>query len=112
MVVQLRDVTPVEDDAAFGRLVQPDDRATHRGFAAAGLTHQTHRLAAANRQRDVVDGADVADVTVEQEPALDREVDLEMLELDERASAVRAHAVAAARVRSHSSTGTGLKHAT
>src|SRR6266508_2553483 len=52
-------------------------------------------------------------MAVEDDSALDWKVDLQVLELNERACAVRAHqAVAAARLRSHSSTGTGLKHAT
>ena len=54
-------------------------------------------------------------MAVEHEPALDREVELEVLELDERAASVgglgHGHAVAATRVRSHSSAGTGLKQA-
>ena len=68
-----------------------------------------------DRQRDVVDRADVADVAVEDEAALDREVDLEMLELDEWAGAVRRvrHAVAASRVALPLvERGTGLKQAT
>src|SRR5205085_1608775 len=113
-----RDVAAVEDDSAAGRPVEPQDRAADGRLPATRLADEAERLAAADRQRHVVDGADVADVPVEDEPAPDREVELEPVELDERpAGAVRlrgrgAHAVAAARVRSHSSAGTGLKQAT
>jgi hypothetical protein len=114
-VAELGDVSPVEDDAAVSRLVEPQDRPADGRLAAAGLADETERLPATDRQRHVVDGADVADVAVEDEPALDREVLLQVLQLDERPSAVAgiesAHAVAATRVRSHSSAGTGLKQA-
>jgi hypothetical protein len=86
---KLRDVLPIEEDSAFCRLVEPEDRSAHGRLSAAGLTDEANRLASIDRQRDVVDGTDVADVAVEQDAALDREVDLEVLDLDERPSAVR-----------------------
>src|SRR6266545_4649079 len=89
-VAELRDVAAVEENPALGGLVQAQDRAAHGRLPAAGLAHEPD----------------------EHEPALDREVDLQILELDERSRTVGSHTVAAARVRSHSSTGTGLKHAT
>src|SRR5207247_10981687 len=109
---ELRAVLPVEEDAPAGRFVEAQDRAPDRRLPAPGRADESDGLAAANRQGDVVDRADVADVAIEHQAALDREVDLEVLELDERACTVSCHAVAASRVRDHSSTGTGLKHAT
>ena len=80
------------------------------------IADEAERLSPADTQRDAVDRPDVAHVAVEDEAALDREVLLDVLELDERVGSVRAwlrraHAVAATRVRSHSSAGTGLKQA-
>ena len=110
---QVRDVLSVEDDPPFGRLVEADERASDRRLAAARLADETERLAALDRERDPVHGLDVADVAVEDEAALDREVDLQPVDLDQRARPGGvAHAVTADRVRSHSSSATGLKHAT
>src|SRR5918995_5978605 len=104
------DVLAVEDDAARGRLVEPQDRAPDRRLAASRLTHQSERLAAPDLERHVVDGLNVADVAIQEDPALDRKVDLEVLELDE--IPVLTQETTAARMFSHSSAGTGLKHAT
>src|SRR5205807_8821047 len=107
------DGTSVEDDPAGGRLVETQERASDGGLSAARLADEPDGLPPFDRQRDVVDRANVADVAVEHEPALDREVDLQVLDLDKRPGPVRTtHAVAASRARSHSSAGTGLKQAT
>jgi hypothetical protein len=110
VLAEIGNVPAVEDDATRGRLVEAQDRAADRRFTATRLADEADRLAAANLERDVVDSADVPDVTIEHDAALDREPNAKVLELDK--VAVDAHAVAAARVRSHSSTGAGLKHAT
>src|SRR4029077_14942069 len=109
-LTELRDVLTVEVDRSLGRLVEAGERVAAGGTSAARLADEPDGLTFLDRQRDVVDRPDVADVTVENEPALDREVDLEVLELDEWAGAVRRprHAVAASRSRCHASTGTGL----
>ena len=107
-LAERRDVLPVELDAPGGRLVQADDRPPDRRLPAARLADEPERLAALDRQRDAVDGLDVADVPVEHDPALDREVDLEIVDLDERL----AHATRRLSGARHSSSGTGLKHAT
>src|SRR5439155_4777199 len=87
-VPQLRDVAPVEDDPPGRRLVETEDRATDGRLPASRFTHQPDGFASFDRQRDVVDCPNVAHVPVEHKPALDRKVDLEVLDLDERASAV------------------------
>ena len=79
-LVERREVLPVEDDAPAGRLVEQEHRAAERRLAAARLADEAERLAAADREADAVDRLDVADVAVEQEPALDREVDLEVVD--------------------------------
>jgi len=84
VLAQLRDVATLEQDAPGGRLVEPQDRATDGRLATPGLPDEPDRLTALDLQRDVVDGTDVADMAIEDDPALDREVDLEVLELDER----------------------------
>ena len=90
-LVEPRDLLAVEDDPAVDRLVEAEDRPPDGRLAAAGLADEAERLPAPDLERDVVDGADVADVAVEQDAALDREVDLQPVDLDER-RAVRAHA--------------------
>jgi hypothetical protein len=80
-----RDVLAVEDDAPSGRLVEPENGATDRRLAAARLADEAEGLAALDRERDVVHRLDVADVPVEQDAALDREPDAEVLDLDESA---------------------------
>ena len=45
---------------------------------------EPERLAAPDLERDAVDRLDVADVAVEHDAALDREPDLQVLDLDER----------------------------
>src|ERR687897_3032843 len=109
-LVQMCDLLAVEDDPAVDGLVEPQDRAPDRRLAAAGLADEPERLAAANLERDVVDGADVTDVPIQDETALDREVDLQPIHLDEW-RAGHAHTVAT-RSCSHRSAATGLKHAT
>ena len=87
-------------------------RAADRRLAAAGLADKAERLAAADLEADVVDRLDVADVAVEDDPALDREPDLEVLDLDKIARATLTLMAAALPRLCHSSTGTGLKQAT
>src|SRR5438132_1585464 len=99
---EVRDVLAVEDDPAAGRLVEAQDRAADRRLAAAGLPDQTERLAALDRQADAVDGANVADVPVEDDAAADRKPDPQVFELYEIAVSSSCH----------SSAGTGLKQAT
>ena len=62
------EVLPSNSDPPAGRLVQPDDRPAGRALAAAGLADEPERLAAAQRERDAVDGPHVADVALEDEP--------------------------------------------
>jgi hypothetical protein len=82
------DVLAVEDDLAARRLVQPEDGAPDRGLAAAGLADEPEGLAPSDGEADVVDRLDVADVPVEQDAALDREPDPEVLDFDEGAVAL------------------------
>ena len=87
-LAEVRDVLAVEHDRAGGRLVEAQDRAADRRLPAARLADEAERLAAPDRERDVVDRLHVADVAVEHDAALDREPDREVLELDERAPPV------------------------
>ena len=111
-LAHVRDVGAVEEDRAAGGLVQAQQRPADRRLAAARLADEPERLAALDRQRDAVDRLHVADVPVHDDPAPDREPDLEILDLDERVAAVRAHAAPPSLVRCHSSAGTGLKQRT
>ena len=110
-LAEVRDVLAVEDDPAAGRLVETQDRPAHGGLPAARLADEAERFAATDLERDAVDRLDVADMPVEDEPALDRKVDLDVVELDEVAVDAQRETTASL-VRCHSSTGTGLKQAT
>ncbi len=112
VVPEVRDVGAVEDDLPGGRLVEAQQRAADGGLAAAGLADETKRLPAANVEADVVYRADIADVPVEDDAGLDREPDLEVLDLDQAAVARTHPATTAARCSAHAVSGTGLKHAT
>jgi len=76
---ELEDVLPVEEDLARRLVLQAQDRAADGGLAAAGLADETHRGAALDFERNVVDGLDVADGHLEQ-ARLDREILLEILD--------------------------------
>ena len=73
---------PSKRTVALGRLAQADQRAAGRALAAAGLADQPERLAPADLEGDAVDGLDRPDLGLE-DARPDREVDLEVLDLDE-----------------------------
>src|SRR3989441_13097190 len=52
------DGLPVQADAARADRHEPRDEAEERGFAAAGGSHDRHELAAADVERDVLDGGE------------------------------------------------------
>src|SRR5262249_24596719 len=54
------DEIAADDEVAAGLLLEPADDAQERGLAAAGWSQQHHDLAARHRQRDAVDGRDLA----------------------------------------------------
>jgi hypothetical protein len=80
---QRRQLTPLEADAAAGRLDEPDEAASERGLAAAGLPDQTERLAVLHVETYAVDRLDVLARTPEQ-PGPHREVFLEIANLEQR----------------------------
>jgi hypothetical protein len=69
---QVRDVVPVETDRSRGRLDQAQDAVGDGRLPAAGLADQAEHLARRERERDPVDGTD--DAPVSRQPAADREV--------------------------------------
>ena len=77
------DIGAVEHHPAARRLDQAQQRATDRRLAAARLADEAERLAATDREADVVDGLHVADLAT-QDPAHQREELVEVLDLDER----------------------------
>src|SRR5919108_577142 len=84
---QLRDVAPVEDDPAAGRVEQAHHAAGHRRLAAARLADDAERLALADGEGDAVDSLHRADLLLEDDPARNREVLLQVLD-DEELGAV------------------------
>ena len=99
---EVRDVLAVKEDPAAGRLIEAQDGSADGRLAAARLTDEPERLAALDRQADAVDGANVADVAVEDDAAANGKPHPQVLELYEIAASSRCH----------SSAGTGLKQAT
>src|SRR6185437_1765093 len=84
---ELRDVAALEDDFALGRFVEPDDGAPERRLAAAGLAYEPEGLPLPYGERDVVDGVHGPYLS-SQHAFVDREVFLDVLDLDERRVAV------------------------
>ena len=109
---------PSKTDRAAGRLVEAQDRPADRRLAAARLADEAERLAALDRQRDAVDRLHVADVAVHDDPAPDREPDLNLDEgcrrhlgraAGRRCGRLNAALATERAARCHSSAGTGLK---
>ena len=75
-------VHAVEPDRAAGRVAQPDHRAPDRALPAPGLADEAQRLAAANLDGHAVDRLDGALGGLE-DAGTDREVDLEVVDLDD-----------------------------
>src|SRR5262249_44999565 len=80
------DVLPVEDDLALGDVHQAQDEPRGGRLAAPGLPHQADGLARPDVEVDPVDGVDLADLLLEDDPAGDREVLLQAADPDERLS--------------------------
>src|SRR4029453_1944421 len=74
------DVLAVKEDPARRRLVEAQDGAADGRLPAPGLADEAERLAPLDFQRDVVHRLDVTDVAIEENAALDREIDLQVLE--------------------------------
>ena len=95
LAAERRQLPPLEADRAAGRLEQAEDAVAGRGLAGAGLADEAERLALADLEADAVHGPDEVDRPVDQQARLDREVLLEVGDLEER-RAVRAHETAPA----------------
>src|SRR5690606_31619028 len=54
-------ILPVEQDAALARLLEAGEHAQERGLAAARRAEQREELALVDRQRQIVDGGEVAE---------------------------------------------------
>ena len=76
----MRDVAAAEDDLSAGGIEQPHDAARERGLAAAGLADDAERLAFVQRQRDAVDRLHRSDLLLEDDPASNGEVLLDVLD--------------------------------
>ena len=77
-------VHAVELDPTVGGVDQPDHGSSERRLAATGLPHQAERLATLDVERDAIHGAHGADLTLEDDPLGDREVDLQPFGAQER----------------------------
>src|SRR5438105_4152903 len=82
--VGMADVATAEADRPRSGLKQPNERADEGRLAAAGLADDAHRFALPQLEGDVVNSVHVGDGAVDQEPGLDREVDDEVLGLQQR----------------------------
>src|SRR6266511_66234 len=77
---ETRDVATVEDDLAVGRVEQPHDAAGKGGLAATRLAHDPERLSRLDGEAHAVDRFHGADLLLEDDPARDREVLLDVLD--------------------------------
>ena len=59
---RLRDVDPVDEDLAVGRLLEPGQHAQRRGLAAARGPEQREELARLDLEVDAVDGGDAVEL--------------------------------------------------
>src|ERR671936_500510 len=84
LALQRRQFSATEPHRSGGRLIELQERATGRGLATSGLTDEAERLALLDEEGDTVDGADGADLALEDDPLREREVHHEVLNLDER----------------------------
>src|SRR4051812_3017857 len=84
-----RQLLTAETDRAGRRLQQLQDAVAGGRLAGPRLTHETERLPSADLERNVVDGLDVVDRLLDQDPLLDRKVLLQVLD-DEQRLGVRA----------------------
>ena len=82
--VEPRDVAAVEHDLAVRRVEQPHDAARHRRLPAARLAHDAECLPWLDAEGDVVDRLHGRDLLLEDDPPGDREVLLEVLDLEQR----------------------------
>src|SRR5690606_26358939 len=79
---QTGDVPAFEEDRPGGDLDETRDRPPGRGLAAPRLPHEAHRLPGRDLEADPVDGADAPHLSP-QDARLDREVDLEVVDLQQ-----------------------------
>src|SRR4051794_9479667 len=88
----MRDVAALEADRPVGGLDEAQQGAREGCLAASGLPHEPECLALRERERHVVDRVDPARLAPDEATRLDRKVQLEVLDVDERLRAVGAHA--------------------
>ena len=81
--LDLGDVLAIEQDGARRRVDEAQEQPSDRGLAAARLADEAERFAATDLEADAVHGLDEADLPLE-DPAVDREVLHEVLDLDQR----------------------------
>ena len=80
--VVLGNVLALEHDLARGDVEHLEDGEAGRALAAAGLSHQPQRLATAHGEGDTVDGLHAADLLAHHGAGHDREMNLEVADLE------------------------------
>src|SRR6266571_9297857 len=78
------EVSPFQHYAAGRRRNQLQDRATERGFAAAGFADQSKHFALLERKSNAIDGFNRSDLAPENETFLDREMSFNFFEFEKR----------------------------
>src|SRR5438132_4890427 len=86
LALRLGDVDAVKEDLAGGRPFAPQDAPAGGGLAAAAFADESRGLAAMNPKVDAVDGFDLADPAVDNDPFGHREMHLQPFNLKERLS--------------------------
>ncbi len=96
---QVVDALAVQIDFAVGDRIEPQDRLADGGLAAAGLAHQRQGFAAVDRERHAVHRVDLRGL-LPQHTAVDREVLLQAVDLEQRYLSIPQRAAHAAIRRS------------
>ena len=83
LLVQAAEVHALEDDVAGGGTLELQYAAPGGGLAAAGLSHEAQGLPLLDGEGDVVHRLDMGDGLLEDDALEDREIHLEVLDLDQ-----------------------------
>ena len=81
--LEARHLAAEQLDRALGRGLQAHQQPAEGRLAAAGLAHDAEGLALVELERDAVDGLDVADGALEDDPLGEREVLLDVADLED-----------------------------
>src|SRR6266545_2770379 len=83
VALELRQIPAAQNDSAFGGRDQLKNRPPQGGLAATGFADQPEDLSLRQRERNAVHGLDRSDMAPKDDAAFDREIGLQVLDLEE-----------------------------